>query len=103
MTAVYNLSHADRMTVKGAEISRKSRQAAAQQITPQTVRDFLDGLHVDFSHIGNPAAYLQTALYTYHQKLSDAPQAEPQPALSAWEQDWLQRVKAHRSAAQETE
>lgn len=111
VTAVCNLSHADRMTVKGAEISRESRQAAAQQITPQTVRDFLDGLHVDFSRIGNPAAYLQAALYTYLQKLSDAPQAEhltvpstnPQPALSAWEQDWLQRVKAHRSAAQETE
>ncbi len=108
VTAIYNIFHADKLTVKGTEIAHESREAVASMISQTTILDFLSGLSVDFSHVSNPIAYLQVALYSFHQKLlskssqgsrsvspiSTTCSASAQ-SLSAWEQDWLRSVKAH--------
>ena len=69
---------------------------------------FLNSVTIDFGRIDNPVAYLQTSLYTYHQKLLQTSQAEPvstgtpEQPLADWELAWLERVKAKRHS-QETE
>ena len=69
---------------------------------------FLNSVTIDFGRIDNPVGYLQTALYTYHQKLLQPSQAEPvstgtsEQPLADWELEWLERVKAKRHS-QETE
>ena len=113
--AIYNIFYGDKLTIRGMEIAHESREAAAHIISPTTIQAFLSGLSLDFSRISNPVAYLQTALFSFHQKLlnvsqvnpsaraaSIADSTSPQP-LSIWEQDWLRNVKAHlHDSAQKT-
>ena len=106
VTAVYNIKHADKLFIKGAEITQERRETVAQMISPENVERFLDSTTLDFSRIKNPAAYLQTALFDFLEKQcsTDASPAEttPEQPLADWELEWLERVKAKRHS-QETE
>ena len=106
VTAVYNIKHADKLFIKGAEITQERRETVAQMISPENVERFLDSTALDFSRIKNPAAYLQTALFDFLEKQcsTDASPAEttPEQPLADWELEWLERVKAKRHS-QETE
>lgn len=68
VTAVYNIKHAQRLFIKGAEIAQERRETVAQMISPENVERFLDSTTLDFSRIKNPAAYLQTALFDFLEK-----------------------------------
>lgn len=105
VTAVCNIAHADRLTVKGAEIAQADRRAVAQIISRETLERFLDGVTIDYDRIENPVAYLQSALFAFHEKLlrepaaaDTAPYLMPDQPLTAWEQSWLRRVKEHRAS-----
>ena len=106
VTAVYNIRHANKLFIKGAEIAQERRETVAQMISPESVERFLDSTALDFSRIKNPAAYLQTALFDFLEKQcsTDASPAEttPEQPLADWELEWLERVKAKRHS-QETE
>ena len=101
VTAVYNIKHADKLFIKGAEITQERRETVAQMISPENVERFLDSTTLDFSRIKNPAAYLQTALFDFLEKQcsTDASPAEttPDKPLADWEQAWLaQKAEARR-------
>ena len=101
VTAVYNIKHAQRLFIKGAEITQERRETVAQMISPENVERFLDSTTLDFSRIKNPAAYLQTALFDFLEKQcsTDASPADEAPAkpLADWEQAWLaQKAEARR-------
>ena len=106
VTAVCNIKYADKLFIKGAEITQERRETVAQMISPENVERFLDSTALDFSRIKNPAAYLQTALFDFLEKQcsTDASPAEttPEQPLADWELEWLERVKAKRHS-QETE
>ena len=98
VTAVCNIRHADRVFIKGAEITQERREAVAQIISQESIEHFLDSTTIDYNRIENPAAYLQTALFAFHEKLlrSSAPAvATADKPLPDWEQAWLRRVKEH--------
>ena len=101
VTAVYNIKHADKLFIKGAEITQERRETVAQMISPESVERFLDSTTLDLSRIKNPAAYLQTALFDFLEKqcATDASPAEttPDKPLADWEQVWLaQKAEARR-------
>ena len=101
VTAVYNIRHAERLFIKGAEITQERREAVAQIISRETIERFLSGVTIDYDRIDNPVAYLQTALFDFHEKLhssdaSPAADAADQP-LADWEQAWLaQKAETRR-------
>lgn len=106
VTAVYNIKHAQRLFIKGVEITQERRETVAQMISPESVERFLDSTTLDLSRIKNPAAYLQTALFDFLEKQcstdgSPADEAPDKP-LADWELEWLERVKVKRHS-QETE
>ena len=101
VTAVYNIKHAQRLFIKGAEIAQERRETVAQMISPESVERFLDSTALDLSRIENPAAYLQTALFDFLEKQcsTDASPADeaPDKPLADWEQAWLaQKAEARR-------
>lgn len=101
VTAVYNIKHADKLFIKGAEITQERRETVAQMISPESVERFLGSTTLDFSRIKNPAAYLQTALFDFLEKQcsTDAFPADeaPDKPLADWEQAWLaQKAEARR-------
>ena len=101
VTAVYNIKHADKLFIKGAEIAQERRETVAQMISPESVERFLDSTTLDFSRIKNPAAYLQTALFAFleSQCSTDSSPADEAPnrPLADWEQAWLaQKAEARR-------
>lgn len=101
VTAVYNIKHAQRLFIKGAEITQERRETVAQMISPENVERFLDSTTLDLSRIKNPAAYLQTALFAFLEKQcsTDASPADeaPDKPLADWEQAWLaQKAEARR-------
>lgn len=101
VTAVYNIKHADKLFIKGAEIAQERRETVAQMISPESVERFLDSTALDLSRIENPAAYLQTALFDFLEKqcCTDASPADeaPDKPLADWEQAWLaQKAEARR-------
>ena len=101
VTAVYNIKHAQRLFIKGAEIAQERRETVAQMISPESVERFLGSTALDFSRIKNPAAYLQTALFDFLEKQcsTDASPADeaPDKPLADWEQAWLaQKAEARR-------
>ena len=101
VTAVYNIKHAPRLFIKGAEIAQERRETVAQRISPESVERFLDSTTLDFSRIENPAAYLQTALFDFLEKQcsTDASPADeaPDKPLADWELAWLaQKAEARR-------
>ena len=108
VTAVYNIKHADKLFIKGAAVPQDSREQVSRRISQESMERFLNSVTIDFGRIENPVAYLQTSLYTYHQKLLQPSQAEPvstgtsEQPLADWELEWLKRVKAKRHS-QETE
>lgn len=101
VTAVYNIKHAPRLFIKGAEITKERRETVAQMISPESVERFLGSTALDLSRIKNPAAYLQTALFDFLEKQhsTDASPADEAPdrPLADWEQAWLaQKAEARR-------
>lgn len=99
VTAVYNIKHAPRLFIKGAEIAQERRETVAQMISPESVERFLDSTALDFSRIDNPVAYLQTALFDFLEKQysTDAAETAPDRPLADWEQAWLaQKAEARR-------
>ena len=101
VTAVYNIKHAGRLFIKGAEITQERRETVAQMISPESVERFLGSTTLDLSRIKNPAAYLQTALFDFLEKQhsTDASPAEESPdrPLADWELAWLaQKAEARR-------
>ena len=101
VTAIYNIKYAERLFIKGAEITQERREAVAQIISQETIERFLHGVMIDCDRIENPVAYLQTALFDFHEKLhssdaSPAAEAADQP-LADWEQAWLaQKAETRR-------
>ena len=108
VTAVYNIKHADKLFIKGTAVTQEHREQISRRISQESMERFLNSVTIDFGRIDNPVAYLQTSLYTYHQKLLQPSQAEPvstgtpEQPLADWELEWLERVKAKRHS-QETE
>lgn len=105
VTAVYNIKYAGRLFIKGADIAQERREAVAQIISRESIERFLDNAALDFSRIDNPVAYLQTALFTFHEEQLNSSAAEsPDKPLADWEQAWLAQMRARRrSLALETE
>ena len=108
VTAVCNIKYADKLFIKGAAVTQEHREQVSRRISQESMERFLNSVTIDFGRIDNPVAYLQTSLYTYHQKLLQPSQAEPvstgtpEQPLADWELAWLDRVKAKRHS-QETE
>ena len=101
VTAVYNIKHADKLFIKGAEIAQERRETVAQMISPESVERFLDSTTLELSRIKNPAAYLQTALFAFLEKQcstgASPVEAAPDKPLADWEQAWLaQKAEARR-------
>ena len=101
VTAVYNIKHAQRLFIKGAEITQERCETVAQMISPESVERFLDSTTIDYDRIKNPVAYLQTALFDFLEKQcsTDASPADeaPDKPLADWEQAWLaQKAEARR-------
>ena len=99
VTAVYNIKHAPRLFIKGAEIAQERRETVAQMISPESVERFLDSTTIDYDRIKNPVAYLQTALFDFLEKpcVTDAAETAPDKPLADWELAWLaQKAEARR-------
>ena len=99
VTAVYNIRHANKLFIKGAEIAQERRETVAQMISPENVERFLNSTTLDLSRTKNPAAYLQTALFDFLEKQcgTDAAEAAPDRPLADWELAWLtQKAEARR-------
>ena len=102
VTAVCNIKYADKLFIKGAAVTQEHREQISRRISQESMERFLNSVTIDFGRIDNPVAYLQTSLYTYHQKLLQPSQAEPvstgtpEQPLADWELEWLERVKAKR-------
>lgn len=105
VTAVYNIRHAQRLFIKGAEITQERRETVAQMISPESVERFLDSTTLDLSRIKNPAAYLQTALFDFLEKQcsTDASPVEsaPDKPLADWELAWIAQVQDRRRRREE--
>ena len=104
VTAVYNIKHADKLFIKGAEIAQERRETVAQMISPENVERFLDSTTLDLSRIKNPAAYLQTALFDFLEKQcsTDASADEaPDKPLADWELAWIAQVQDRRRRREE--
>lgn len=105
VTAVYNIKHAGKLFIKGAEIAQERRETVAQMISSESVERFLDSTTLDFSRIKNPAAYLQTALFDFLEKQcsTDAFPAEAAPdrPLADWELAWIAQVQNRRRRREE--
>ena len=105
VTAVYNIKHAQRLFIKGAEIAQERRETVAQMISPESVERFLGSTTLDLSRIKNPAAYLQTALFDFLEKQcsTDASPADETPAkpLADWELAWIAQVQDRRRRREE--
>lgn len=105
VTAVYNIKHAGKLFIKGAEIAQERRETVAQMISSESVERFLDSTTLDFSRIKNPAAYLQTALFDFLEKQcsTDAFPAEAAPdrPLADWELAWIAQVQNRRRRCEE--
>ena len=105
VTAVYNIKHAPRLFIKGAEIAQERRETVAQMISPESVERFLDSTALDLSRIKNPAAYLQTALFDFLEKQcgTDASPADeaPDKPLADWELAWIAQVQDRRRRREE--
>ena len=105
VTAVYNIKYADKLFIKGAEITQERRETVAQMISPESVERFLDSTTLDFSRIKNPAAYLQTALFDFLEKQcsTDASPADeaPDKPLADWELAWIAQVQDRRRRREE--
>ena len=69
VTAVCNIKYADKLFIKGAAVTQDSREQISRRISQESMERFLNSVTIDFGRIENPVAYLQTSLYTYHQKL----------------------------------
>ena len=99
VTAVYNIRHADKLFIKGAEIAQERRETVAQMISPESVERFLDSTTIDYDRIKNPVAYLQTALFDFLEKQcsTDAAETAPDRPLADWELAWIaQKAEARR-------
>ena len=102
MTAVCNIKHADKLFIKGAEVTQERReQTVAPMISPESVERFLNSVTIDFGRIENPAAYLQTSLYrpTIRSCCSlrtsePVSTGTPEQPLADWELAWLERVES---------
>ena len=107
VTAVYNIRHAQRLFIKGAEIAQERRETVAQMISPENVERFLDSTTLELCRIKNPAAYLQTALFDFLEKQcsTDASPADeaPDKPLADWEQAWLAQKEEIRRRMKEAE
>ena len=105
VTAVCNIKHADKLFIKGVEITQERRETVAQMISPESVERFLDSTTLDFNRIKTPTAYLQTALFAFLEKQcsTDASPADeaPDKPLADWEQAWLAQVKDRRRRREE--
>ena len=105
VTAVYNIKHAQRLFIKGVEITQERRETVAQMISSESVERFLDSTTLDFSRIKNPAAYLQTALFDFLEKQcsTDASPADeaPDKPLADWELAWIAQVQDRRRRREE--
>ena len=103
VTAVYNIKHADKLFIKGAEITQERRETVAQMISPESVERFLDSTTIDYDRIKNPAAYLQTALFDFLEKQcsTDAAETAPDRPLADWEQAWIAQVQDRRRRREE--
>ena len=105
VTAVYNIRHAGKLFIKGAEITQERRETVAQMISPESVERFLDSITLDLSRIKNPAAYLQTALFAFLEKQcsTDASPADeaPDKPLADWELAWIAQVQDRRRRREE--
>ena len=77
VTAVCNIKYADKLFIKGAAVTQEHREQVSRRISQESMERFLNSVTIDFGRIENPVAYLQTSLYTYHQKLLQPSQAEP--------------------------
>ncbi len=109
VTAVCNIKYADKLFIKGAAVPQDSREQVSRRISQESMERFLNSVTIDFGRIENPVAYLQTSLYTYHQKLLQPSQAEEPVSTGTSEQplaDWGTGVAQARKAkrhSQETE
>ena len=106
VTAVCNIKHADKLFIKGAEVTQENREQVSRCISQESMERFLNSVTIDFGRIENPVAYLQTALFDFLEKQcsTDASPADeaPDKPLADWELEWLERVKVKRHS-QETE
>lgn len=103
VTAIYNLTYFDSITIKGQKIPRSERSSVVSSINEDTVAAFLRDMKIDLTRIkGDPVPYMQSVIYDYHQRLIR--QATPTPAspLTQWEEDWLARVKNHQHQQDKT-
>ena len=85
--------------VKGTEITQESREQIFRSISQETITRFLNDVTIDYSRVKDPTAYLQTSLYTYHQKLllqssqdASANADTPDRPLADWEKIWLAQM-----------
>ena len=108
VTAIYNIKYADKLRVKGTEITQESREQIFRSISQETITRFLNDVTIDYSHVKDPTAYLQTSLYTYHQKLllqssqdAIANADTPDRPLADWEQIWLAQMADARRRRKE--
>lgn len=114
VAAIFNISRADQLTVQGVPIPIESRSEVLHSISQETLTRFLESTKIDFHKIKSPVKYLQSAIYTYHQKLllekQSSGSADPAPAANADSVDylspeypnsrftefWEERFRAHR-------
>ena len=108
VTAIYNIKYADKLRVKGTEITQESREQIFRSISQETITRFLNDVTIDYSRVKDPTAYLQTSLYTYHQKLllqssqdASANADTPDRPLADWEEIWLAQMAAARRRRKE--
>lgn len=108
VTAIYNIKYADKLRVKGTEITQESREQIFRSISQETITRFLNDVTIDYSHVKDPTAYLQTSLYTYHQKLllqssqdAIANADTPDRPLADWEKIWLAQMADARRRRKE--
>lgn len=108
VTAIYNIKYADKLRVKGTEITQESREQIFRSISQETITRFLNDVTIDYSRVKDPTAYLQTSLYTYHQKLllqssqdASANADTPDRPLADWEKIWLAQMADARRRRKE--
>ena len=96
------------MRVKGTEITQESREQIFRSISQETITRFLNDVTIDYSRVKDPTAYLQTSLYTYHQKLllqssqdASANADTPDRPLADWEKIWLAQMADARRRRKE--
>lgn len=96
VTAVYNLTHFETITVKGQQLNRCERSNVIASINADTIACLMREKKLDLTKIkGDPVPYIQSVIYDYHQKLIRQAPATSDTTLAHWEADWLERVKKH--------